>query len=48
VLTGGPKHIRRAGNISDAGDIPEKYNKITTKPESSLSFVTVFFSIKTT
>jgi hypothetical protein len=48
ALTGCPKHARRAGSISDAGDRAEKYNRIITKPESILAFVTLFFSaIKT-
>jgi len=46
VRTSGPKHARRADSISDAGDMPESYNKITTKPESSFSLVTLFFYFK--
>jgi hypothetical protein len=44
ALTSDPKHARRAGNISDAINKPETYNKRTTKTDSSLAFVTLFFS----
>jgi hypothetical protein len=38
AATSCPKHARRAGSISDAGDMPERH-KITTTPESSLSLL---------